>query len=340
MHRISHGALVFSLCALIAAEVLFFPYLAASQNRPSKLALAYTGLGGVMISVWVTKDGGYFEKNELAADSIYIASSSKAIQAMLAGDVDLLTSNTTSVVQANVSGADLTIVAGQVNRMVNSIMSLPEIKNFADLKGKSLGVTRFGSYTDFEARYVLNRYGLQPGKDVAILQMGGQVEIFAGLLARKIHSGVSAPPFLQKALQQGMNELLDIRKISPQYPANVLVVRKKFLDANYDTVRKALRAYLEGIHRTRTDKEFTVKVIAKYTGEKDRKILSDTYDYYANDAFEKVPYVTDDGMKLVFEQLSGAVTGGKDLKAAGLVDMRLLKEIDASGFVNRLYGTK
>ncbi len=317
-----------------------YPSSAVSQGKAPKVTIGYTGLGGVMISVWVTKDGGYPEKNGLSSDAIYIASSSTAIRALLAGDIDFLTSNSSSVVQANTGGADLMIVAGQVNRMVNSIISVPEVKQFSELKGKTLGVTRFGSYTDFEARYALNHFGLKAGKDVTLLQMGGQAELFAGVVTRKIHSGVLAPPFLQKAKEKGMNELLDIRKISPQYPANVIVTRKKYLDTSYDTAKKVIRAYLEGIHRTRTDKDFTVKVISKYTGEKDPKILSDTYDYYARDAYEPLPYVTEDGMKIVFEQFAETIPGWRDLKASNYVDMRILKEIESSGFIKQIYGSK
>lgn len=324
----------------VVALALVCSLPALAQNRPSKVTVGYTGLGGVMISTWVTKEGGYLEKNGLLADFIYVASSSKAIQAMLAGDIDFLTSNTSSVVQANLGGADLVIIAGQVNRMVNSIISLPEIKQFSDLRGKTLGVTRFGSYTDFEARYALNHFGLKAGKDVTLLQIGGQAELFAGLITRKIHSGVISPPFLQKALEKGMNELLDIRKISPQYPANVIVARRKFVEANYDATRKFVKAYVEGIHRTRTDKDFTVRVISKYTREKDPKILSETYDYYSKDAFDPVPSVTDEGMKLVFEQMSDSIAGWKDLKPSSFVDMRILKELDSSGFVRQLYDSK
>jgi NitT/TauT family transport system substrate-binding protein len=329
-------------CKLIsaAALLLLFSSPACAQNRAQKVTVGYTGLGGVMIPIWVTKEGGYLEENGLLADFIYVASSSKAIQAMLAGDIDFLTSNTSSVVQANVGGADLLIVAGQVNRMVNSIITLPEIRQSSDLKGKTLGVTRFGSYTDFEARYALNHFGLKAGKDVTLLQIGGQAELFAGLLTRKIHSGVIAPPFLQKALEKGMNELLDMRKISPQYPANVIVTRRKFFDANYDATKRFLKAYLAGIHRMKTDKPFTLRVITKYTREKDPRILSETYDYYSKDAFDKLPYVTDDGMKMVFEQMSDSIAGWKDLKSSSFVDMRILKELDGSGFVQQLYGSK
>lgn len=340
MRRIATWKLARTKIIFAVALAFFNPAHALAQNKANKVTVGYTGLGGVMISTWVTKEGGYLERNGLAADFIYVASSSKAIQAMLAGDIDFLTSNTSSVVQANQGGADLVIVAGQVNRMVNSVISLPEIKQFSDLKGKTLGVTRFGSYTDFEARYALNHFGLKAGKDVALLQIGGQAELFAGLITRKIHAGVISPPFLQKALEKGMNELLDIRKISPQYPANVMVTRRKFVEANYDATRRFVKAYVEGIHRTRTDKEFTVKVISKYTREKDSKILSDTYDYYSKDAFDRLPYVTDEGMKMVFEQMSDAVPGWKDLKSASFVDMRILKELDASGFVQQLYGSK
>jgi len=340
MRRIAAWEFTLAQIVCAVAAVLFCSLPTVAQNKPSKVTVGYTGLGGVMISTWVTKEGGYLEKNGLDADFIYVASSSKAIQAMLAGDIQFLTSNTSSVVQANQGGADLVIIAGQVNRMVNSIISLPEIKEFSDLKGKTLGVTRFGSYTDFEARYALNHFGLKAGKDVALLQIGGQAELFAGLMTRKIHSGVISPPFLQKALEKGMNELLDIRKISPQYPANVMVTRRKFVEANYDATRKFVKAYIEGIHRTRTDKDFTVKVISKYTREKDAKILSDTYDYYSKDAFDRLPYVTDEGMKMVFEQMSDTIPGWKDLKPSSFVDMRILKELDGAGFVQQLYGSK
>lgn len=329
------------LISLFALFSLFFcPSSVESQTKSNKVTFGYTGLGGVMIPVWVTKEGGYFEKNGLAAGMIYIASSSKAIQAMLAGDLDFITSNSASVVQANLGGADLVIVAGQVNRMVNSIVSLPEIKKLADLKGKSIGITRFGSYTDFEARYVLTQNGLKPDRDVAILQMGGQLEILSALLPRRIHAAVLSPPFLQLALEKGMNELVDIRKISPQYPANVVITRRKYLETNYDTAKKTIKAYVEGLYRTRTDKDFTMKVISKYTKEKNPKILSETYDYYGKDLFEKLPYVTDEGMKIVFKQLSDKIPPDKNLKAVDFVDMRILKELDHSGFINELYESR
>src|SRR3989304_9181626 len=150
--------------------------------------------------LWVTKDAGLFEKHGLDVTLIYVGGSSKIVQAMLAKDIPIAEIAIPAVIQANLAGADLVMLAGPNHKPGQKLMAKSEIKNPQDLKGKKIGITRFGTSDDFLLRYVLGQWGLQPDRDVALIQMGGSQETLAGFGSRAVDGGgLSSPLPLQGA---------------------------------------------------------------------------------------------------------------------------------------------
>lgn len=152
-----------------------------------KLMVGWSAVSALNSPFWVVKDGGFLKREGLDADLIYIASSSTIAQAQLAGDVAISTANSQVVVDIGLQGGDLTAMGAVINVAAFYIMAAPEIKRVEDLKGKPVGVTRFGASTDFSMRMLLKKYGLEPSRDVPILQIGGMPEIAAALSKRSIY---------------------------------------------------------------------------------------------------------------------------------------------------------
>jgi len=172
-------------------------------SAQTKLKVAYPTTVGSMAVIWVTKDAKLFEKYGLDVELIYVAGSSRIVQSMLAKDIPISEIAIPAVIQANLAGADLVMLAGPNNKPGQKIMVKPEIKRREDLKGKKIGISRFGTSDDFLLRYVLGQWNLQADRDVALVQMGGSPETLAGLAAGAIDGGLLASPLHLQAAKFG-----------------------------------------------------------------------------------------------------------------------------------------
>jgi NitT/TauT family transport system substrate-binding protein len=184
------------LLGMAASVLLAWPYGSQAQIR---LKAAYPTTVGSMAVLWVAKEARLFDKHGLDVDLIYIAGSSKVVQAMLAKEVPFAEIAIPAVIQANAAGADLVMLAGPNHKPGQKIMVKPEIQNPEDLKGRKLGVTRFGTSDDFLLRYILAQWGLKADREVALIQMGGSQEILAGLGSRAIDGGMLSSPLHLRA---------------------------------------------------------------------------------------------------------------------------------------------
>ena len=205
------------------------------------------------------KDGRLFEKHGARVELIYVAGSSKVVQAMLAKEIPISEIAIPAVIQANLAGADLVMLAGPNHKPGQKIMVKPEIKTPENLKGKKIGISRFGTSDDFLLRYILGQWKIQPDRDVALLQMGGSPEILAGLGSRGIDGGMLASPLHLRAVQLGFSVLADLSTIGVDYQGAGVVTTRAYARENQDVVRRYLRAYVEGLHRFKTDKNFSLK---------------------------------------------------------------------------------
>ena len=320
---------------LLALTLFLWPLAGHSQGI--KLKVAYPTTVGSMGVLWVTKDAGFYEKQGLSVELIYIGGSSKIVQAMLAKEIPIAEIAIPAVIQANLAGADLVMLAGPNHRPGQKLMVRPEIKSREELKGKRLGVTRFGTSDDFLLRYILTQWSIQPDREVALLQMGGSQEVLAGLSSRSIDGGMISSPLNLRALKLGFQMLVDLSAIGVEYQGAGVVTTRSYVREHPDIVRRYLKAYVEGLHRFKTDRDFSLKVLAKYSRIAERDMLEETYQHYAVKVMPRVPYPTIKGIQLVLDEIGSRSPKAREISPGSLVDLSYLKEIESSGFIKALY---
>lgn len=323
-----------TLVSLLIISV-FWPVGLAAQ---AKLKVAYPTMVGSMAVLWVTKESRLFEKHGLDIELIFISGSSKVVQAILAKEIPIAEIAIPSVIQANLAGADLVMLAGPNHRPGQKVMVKPEIKRPEDLKGKKIGVTRFGTSDDFLLRFVLGQWGIQPDREVALIQMGGSQETLAGMIAQSVDGGLLSSPLHLRASKLGFSLLADLSMIGVDYQGAGVVTTKSYLRENRDLARRYLRAYVEGLHRLKTDKSFSIKVIGKYSRISEADWLEETYQHYAVKVMPKVPYPTLKGIQMVLDEMSTRNPKAKGVQPASFIDVTILRELEQSGFIKSLYG--
>jgi NitT/TauT family transport system substrate-binding protein len=254
----------------------------------------------------------------------------------LAGDTPIITVGGPSVIAARLSGSDVIITAHVFDTILYSLMVAPEIRTMADLKGKKLGASRFGSATDFALRYVLKQNGLDPVKDMVIFQIGGQAETLAALKAGSIQGGVIASPATADAKRAGMRELVNMAKLGIEYPQTTIATNGRYLRSNRDTLLRFTRAYVEGAHRFVNDRELSLKVIAKYTKIQNRATLETTYDDYVP-YVKKIPTPSPGSIKTVLEQLAATDPKARSARPQDFFDGSIIAELEKEGFFNQVW---
>lgn len=318
--------------ALCLASVLW-PDKTVAQER---LRVAYSAISGAMLTPWVGVDAGIFKKNGLDVQLVYIAGGSTAAAALIGGDVQLILASGDGLIRARLQGVDLVSFADITATFPFSLMARPEISNAEELKGKRLGVTRFGTSTHAALTAGLKHFGISTN-EVTILQMGGIPEIFTGMQAGAIAGGVLSPPINIKAKKAGIKELLDIGSLKIPFQTNTFIVKGEFIQRNPETMRKLARSIVESIHKIKTGAEFTEKVLAKYTKLDDPEILGETYRIFALNYLPRVPYPTEEAVRQRLRELAASDAKARTANPKDFIDSRWIKELDDSGYINRLY---
>jgi ABC-type nitrate/sulfonate/bicarbonate transport system substrate-binding protein len=317
--------------------LFMFVALAAGAFAAEHMRIGYSSISGSYLGLWVAHDAGFFAKEGLDDQMILIPSGSQLAQVVIAGEVDIAALNGSSAMAAALQGADLKVIGNTTNRLIFSIYARPEIKTIEALKGKKIGVTRFGSATDISARYALRKHNLDPQKDVNILQMGAMSSIMGGLQGGSIEAGLVSPPTLFAVERLGFRELVSVTDMDIAFPNPSLVVQGDIVKRKPDLVDRFMRAYARGIHRARTDREFTFKSIAKYTKIEDSAVLQKAYNLYVGKVLEKAPYINMVGMKNALDDLAKTVAAAKGAKPEQFIDTRYLDRLEKSGLLNELY---
>ncbi len=320
---------------LLAIVLLIRPGGAA--EAPQKLRVAYAAVTAAFSLPWIAKEAGIFQRHGLDVELVYIAAGSRAVQTLVGGSIDVACIGGPAGVDARLAGADTIYVGIPVNKVIVFTVAAPQIQRIEDLRGKSIGVTRVGTVTDFFTRIFLRQNGLVPDRDVMIRQMGGLPETVAGLKAGQIEGGTFGFPAVLHARAAGFHVLVDYNTAGYRYPLSSIIVTQKLLRTREPAIRAFLESHIEAIHRFKTDANFAMSVIGKYTNTTDRAMLEETQKVYAA-AFERVPYPNVEDMKLGITQVAETNPRAKGADPKDFVDPRLLREIEASGFVKKLYG--
>jgi NitT/TauT family transport system substrate-binding protein len=321
--------------AAVIFLVVLWPGLALAQTR---LKVAYPTTIGAMSVLWVTKEARLFEKYGLDVELIYIAGSSMVAQAMLAKEIPISEIAIPAVIQADLGGADMVMLTGPNHKPGQKIMARSEIKVVDALKGRKIGISRFGTSDDFLLRYALTQWNLRADRDVAMIQLGGAPEILAGLSSGSVDAGLLSSPLHLRAVKLGFSLLADLSNSGIDYQGAGAVSTRSFVRENPDTIRRYVRAYVEGLHRFKTDKSFSLKVLAKYTRVAETETLEETYQHYAIKVMPRVPYPTTKGIQTVLDEIGTRNPKAKTLPAASFTDVSFLTELEQGGFIKSLYG--
>ena len=324
MKRLSLGLLLSFLCV-------------SSVLAADRLRIAYSSISGAYTPIWVAHDAGLFAKEGLQDDIVLIQSGTQLAHVTVAGEIDIGSLNGSSAIAAALSGADLKIIGNSGNKMVFSLYAKPEYKSVEQLRGKKIGITRFGSAPDISVRYALRKFNINPDKDLTLIQLGFMGTVAQGLHGGSIDAGVVSPPTQFAIDKAGFRELINITDMDYAFPNPALVAVGSIIRSKPDVINRFMRAYTRGVHKARTDREFTYKSLAKYTKITDQVVLQKAYDFYMTKVLEKTPAVNMAGVVNVLEDLAKTVPAAKTAKPEQFVDLRFLDTLEKSGLLKELY---
>jgi len=313
----------------------------AVSSFAEPLRIAYTSIAMTYGPLWLTKEAGIFKKYNIEPEMLYIAGGPPSLQALIAGDVAISFTAAGAVVAANLSGSDAVLIGTTIDSLPFELYSVPAIKEPTQLRGTKMGVSRIGATTDFIARYILKKWGLQPDKDVAIFQAGAGPQIYAALKSGSIQSGVlSTGVETVRAQTDGYFRLADVATSGLTYPFGPFAARQAFLKSNSLLVSRFLHAYVEGIHRFKTDKEAALATMEKYTKTKISPAIEQIYESYARKYVKRVPEVTREGIQTILLEIASNRPLPPGVTPERFVESRFTKEIVDSGFVDSLYRSR
>ena len=306
----------------------------AETTKSNSLRLAYSAITVNQAIPWISYEAGHFRKHGLDVELIH-ASSILALQALLAGEVAVAQSVTDACVSANLGGADSVFMGAILDKPLYSFIVNAKIKTPQDLKGKRIGVTRFGATPDALARTMIRMWGLDPAVDVTLVQLNEMGLLVQGLVNGVIDAAPISIPSNIRAKNLGFVELFDMTKINKTYITGTVVTRKRFIDGQRDIAKRFMRGFLEGMKTYLEDEEFSVKVIQKWTRSKNREEIREAYALQARHML-RVPRTSLEGVKTILEGLD-RIPAAKTADPRRFVDTSLIDELEKEGFLRTLY---
>jgi NitT/TauT family transport system substrate-binding protein len=322
---------------VIFAISLFLP-LSFYSIVPAQLAKMTVGYGSISTNhfpAWMAKESGIFRENGLDMQLVYFRGGTTAMMALLSRETPISEVAGPSIVSASLRGTDVVMIAGGVVTSDQWLVTRPDIKTAEQLKGGSVAIATFGSQADLVTRIALQRLGLTSVKDVAIVQIGTIPERLSALEKGKVQAALLGITETLMAQKKGFYTLVSV---SIPYQAAGVATTRTFIRESPDIVRKYIKSQIEAVHRIKTDRETGKKVLVKYLGSQDKEILERTYDLISAD--DKLPpkqYPTLEGIKNILETVAETDPKARAAKPEDFVDMRFVKELDESGFVDDLY---
>jgi ABC-type nitrate/sulfonate/bicarbonate transport system substrate-binding protein len=297
------------------------------------------GLNAISASIaplWLAKDAAIFDKYGFDVEFIALASSSQVAQVMASGEIPIALSAAAGVVDAVLAGDEQVLLSGIQNHMNFWVYARPEVTRVADLRGKKLGTTRIGSGAHLGAVQMLRRAGLEPDRDTAIIQTGGMPQVLGALTAGAVDAGIVSLPYNFQAEDAGMRLLEDLSAHKLPYLQNGVATSRGYIRDNEDLVRRFMTAHVEGLARVHTDREATIASLLRHLQTDDRPLIERTYDTI-EPMFERIPYPTAPSIQTVIDQRAAEDPAAARLTPAQVSDDRFIRELDASGFIGRLY---
>ena len=320
-------ALLSVMVFILASEILARVALAAEAAR---FRVSYGGTAGYQLPLWVNRELGFSKKYGVDLEMILIQAGSPNIQALVGGSLQLTqTAASSAVIGAN-QGAPVVIVATLENKLPMLLVSRPEIKEPQQLRGKVIGINRFGGSNDAAVLMAIKAWKMDP-KDISMLQTGGTSARMAALLTKKVDATVQSYPEIYQARKLGMNVLADIGDFGFFTNTSNIVTRAE-LQQNRGAIKGFLKGQIEGMHYVKTNKEGSLKILQEISANRDAEAVEGTYEFFAK-RLARSPRTELEGIKNILLSINAGQRNPTEF-----VDMSLLDEIEKEGFVQKLYG--
>jgi len=322
---------------ILLSTLTFLTFLITQPFTARAQKPVITGVAGPavnMIYAYVTQDAGLWKKHGLDARVVLFESGSTLAQVARSGEVQFSINSGPTTIASRTQGADAVIVAAAVNTLPYSLVAAKGITKWNHLKGKKVGISRFGSGTDTAIRLVCKRFGLDPAKDIVILQGGTQPSRLQALAAGSLDATLVSPPLDLTAKKQGFSVLVNIAELGIAYPQLIIETSDRFNRENPHMVKSFLKGFIEGIYYVATHKDETKKTITKYLKTSDPEILEATYQSFLQVTdYSVTPNL--EGIRNAIEEVAQRVPAAKGKKPEDFVDMRFLKELEKEGFLKQ-----
>ncbi len=323
------------LCLIFVISFITPSRAAIAQTH--KLSVGYSSVSAGQSVLWVTKEAGIFQKNGLDVELLFIQSASLMAQALAGQSLPIAIMSGATAMEGQLNGGDfLILLMLKKTPALTYIVGSKSISKAEQLKNKKLGISRFGSVSDFLLRMALRELGIDANKEVNILQIGGTPLRTAALQSGTIDATVLTVEEKVAAEKFGINVLFDLRRLGLEFFTNDVVTTRRFLRQEEDTVRKFIKAMVEGIHYYKTRKKESIAIMAKYMRTTDRKIIEVGYDFNSTE-YGRKPYPSTTAAQLALEEIARRNPKAKDAKLEQFFDSVFIRELDESGFIDNLY---
>lgn len=312
---------IISATRLVFAISLWF-YWAQVPNARAQVdfPIGYSSLGGTYAFIALIEGQRLLEQEGIRPQFIYIGGP-QITQALIAGDIRVALVAGASPVRAAAHGAELRFIGGVTDKENITIVADPKISKPAELKGTRMAIDRLGDYTDFRARKVLERYGLEAQKDVTLLQIGGQTGRFAALRTGQVQSTFVAPPLTLIARKAGFRSLIDLADLGFPSTSGSIVAMKSSLDRNDKELYGVMRAITRSLRLFKTNRELAIRGLTRFLKVNDPEALDETFRSHAK-IFQDIPAPAVAGIRMVKDFLGLTDPKIAHLNADDIIDMR------------------
>ncbi len=315
------------------------PQPAQARGEPSRAApplhvrSAYTTISAAVASFWAAQEGGCFAEQGLDVDLIHIDAGAPLLAALSNDELDIVSAGGTSLVLGNLQGMEAMIIGATSRTLDGSVFVRPEIQTIDDLRGKTIGVTNLKAITDTAARLAFKHFGLQPDVDVFTRKTGGLAESLAGMETGSIDGASIAVPVVFEARRRGYRELLNVTELGIPFLNSAVGSTRKVLAERSEMAEPYLRALAQGSSRLKTDREFGIDVLAKYTKLDDRDLLGATIDYY-QPLYQVDPYPEPAAVQTILDEEENPAA--RTARPQDIIDDRFAAQLRSSGFLDQL----
>jgi NitT/TauT family transport system substrate-binding protein len=321
---------------LLASVLILLMASSGSSQEFGTLKIGYLTTSVSFAPLWVAKETGLFKRNGVSAELIYVQPA-VLTQSMLAGELPMAISGGSTMIEANLRGADFVILGSWLkNPGLNYLITRPEITRADQLRGKKLGISRLGAAPHRIMQLVLVKLGIDPNNEVSFLQIGNPSVVLVAIQAGRVDAGLGDVENAYAAKKLGLHVLAEVRDLGIEYLTNDIVSRRGFVERNEKTVRGVMKSIVEAIHYFIINPKHSIEILSKFTGS-DSAALKIGYDYFAKGGFQTKPYVSIRGINAVLEHIATSNPKASEVKPEQFYDSRFVKELDQNGYIDSLY---